>query len=207
MKKPCNDAMSTFRSSGRVRNSFAPLVLAITLGAVPLVSSADTKGAVSDAALTAEIKTRLMANDMTRGININVDSADGTVTLRGTVPSTAAREKAAEIAQSVAGERPVTNALLVGKSSSNPQTLSAKAKQAGERSGEVMSDSWITTQVKTKLLADDKIKGLDINVSTKDGEVALAGLVPDEATREKAAFLAGSVEGVTTVNTEALEVD
>jgi osmotically-inducible protein OsmY len=206
MKKYHNQSMPIFRFSERVRSSLVPLVLSITLGVMPLVSLADTKGALSDAALTAEIKTRLMADDTTRGININVDSKDGTVTLRGTVPSEAARDKASEIAESVAGERTVTNALLVGDSSSNPQTLSAKAKQAGERSEDVMSDSWITTQVKTKLLADETIKGLDVNVSTKNGEVVLAGLMPDEATRDKAVLLAGQVKGVTSVNAEALKV-
>ncbi len=206
MKDSFNDSLPIFRGRARVRRSLAPLALAVSLGSMPMLALADTKGAVSDGALTAEIKTRLMADEMTRGININVDSADGTVVLRGTVPSAAARDRASEIAQSVAGDRAVSNTLVVGDSSANPQTLSAKTKEAGERSDDVMSDSWITAQVKTKLLADDDIKGLNINVTTKNGEVVLAGLMPDEATRDKAVMLASEVDGVNTVNTKALKV-
>lgn len=206
MRNEYDNSLPILRASGRVRRSLAPWALVLTLVAVPVMALADTKGTLSDSALTAEIKTRLMADEMTRGININVDSSHGAVTLRGTVASEAARAKASEIAESVAGKRPVTNALIVGDSSANPQTLSAKAKQAGERSDHVMSDSWITAQVKAKLLADDTIKGLNVNVTTKNGEVVLAGLMPDEATRDKAAALAGEVDGVTSVNTKALKV-
>lgn len=206
MKDSFNDSLPIFRGRARMRRSLAPLALAVSLGSMPMLALADTKGAVSDGALTAEIKTRLMADEMTRGININVDSADGTVVLRGTAPSAAARDRASEIAQSVAGDRAVSNTLVVGDSSANPQTLSAKTKQAGERSDDVMSDSWITAQVKTKLLADDDIKGLNVNVTTKNGEVVLAGLMPDEATRDKAVMLATEVDGVNTVNTKALKV-
>lgn len=206
MKDSFDNSLPIFRSRARVRRSLAPLALAVSLASMPMLALADTKGAVSDAALTAEIKTRLMADDMTRGININVDSDDGTVVLRGTVPTAAARDRASEIAQSVAGDRAVSNTLMVGDSSVNPQTLSAKTKQAGERSDDVMSDSWITAQVKTKLLADDDIKGLNVNVTTKNGEVVLAGLMPDEATRDKAVMLASEVDGVTNVNIKALKV-
>lgn len=206
MKDSFNDSLPIFRGRARVRRSLAPLALAVSLGSMPMLALADTTGAVSDGALTAEIKTRLMADEMTRGININVDSADGTVVLRGTVPSAAARDRASEIAQSVAGDRAVSNTLVVGDSSANPQTLSAKTKEAGERSDDVMSDSWITAQVKTKLLADDDIKGLNVNVTTKNGEVVLAGLMPNEATRDKAVMLASEVDGVNTVNTKALKV-
>lgn len=164
-------------------------------------------GAINDATLTTEVKTRLMTNDTTRGININVDSKGGMVTLRGTVPNEAARQKAAEIALSVEGADSVTNALIVGDSSTNPQTLTAKTKKAGEQAGEAISDGWITTQVKTKLLADDAIKGLDIEVSTDNGQVVLAGLVPSESVREKAILEAHRVRGVHSVNAKALVVE
>ncbi len=206
MKQNVNNTTPDFRGRACVRRFLAPLALAVSLGAMPVLALADSKGALSDGALTAEIKTRLMADDLTRGININVDSNHGAVTLRGTAPSAAARDKATEIAESVAGDRTVNNTLMVGDSSSNPQTVSAKAKQAGERSDDVISDSWITAQVKTKLLADGDIKGLNINVTTQNGEVILAGLMPDETVRERAISLAREVDGVSSVNTKALKV-
>ena len=194
-----------------LRAALRPAALVMALGSVPalpaLAAESDLGGAVSDAALTTEVKARLMANDVTRGININVDTDDGMVTLRGTAPSEAAKKKAAEIVLAVEGADSVTNALVGGDSSINPQTLTAKTKKGGQQAGEAISDSWITTQVKTRLLADDEIKGLDINVSTTDGRVVLAGLAPSEKIRDKIIVTAHRVEGVHSVNARALQVE
>jgi osmotically-inducible protein OsmY len=191
-----------------LRAALRPVALIMALGAGPALAAENGLGdTLSDAALTTEVKARLMANDVTRGININVDTNDGMVTLRGTVPSEQAKQKAAEIALAVKGADSVTNALVVGDSSANPQTLTAKTKKAGQQAGEAISDGWITTQVKTRLLADDEIKGLDINVSTSDGQVVLAGLAPSEEIRDKIIVIAHRVEGVHSVNARALQVE
>ena len=191
----------------RLRRSMSSLALVAALGAAPaLANESEVGNVLSESALTAEVKARLMADDLTRGININVDSNDGMVTLRGTVPSEAAREKAEEIVMSVDGAATVTNNLVVGDSSSNPQTVTAKVKKAGEEAGESISDGWITAKVKTTLLADDDIAGLDIEVSTQNGEVSLAGEVPSKAHWDKAVRMAFGVEGVMRVDAEALVV-
>lgn len=191
----------------KLRAALRPAALVMALAAGPALATENGLGdAVSDAALTAEVKARLLANDLTRGININVDADDGMVTLRGTAPSEAAKNKAAEIALAVEGADSVTNALIVGDSSTNPQTLTAKTRKAGQEAGEAISDGWITTQVKTRLLADDEIEGLNINVSTTDGQVVLAGLVPSEEIRDKIIVTAHRVEGVHSVNARALQV-
>lgn len=166
-----------------------------------------SKQDVNDALMVSEIKVKIMANDVTRSININVDSDNGMVTLRGTAPTDEAKQKAAEIALSVDGTTSVVNELMVGDSSSNPQTLTAKAKKAGEDTGEKFSDGWITTQVKSRLLADDEVKGMDINVSTRNGEVILAGLVPSREMHDKVVLITHRVEGVRGVNTQALQTE
>lgn len=88
----------------------------------------------------------------------------------------------------------------------NPQTATAKAKEVGKEGEDMADDAWITTKVKSKLLADSDVKGLDINVSTENGVVTLAGLVPTSVMRDKAVSLAQSVKGVKKVNTQALKV-
>ncbi|MFZ5655245.1 MAG: BON domain-containing protein [Pseudomonadota bacterium] len=204
-----NNALETSirRRRHGLRATLGPAALVMALAASP-ASFGQTRFAetVGDSALTAEIKTRLMADADTRGININVDSDQGMVTLRGTVPSEAAKQKAAEIALSVAGTSSVANALVVGDSSSNPQTLTARTKQAGEAAGEAISDGWITAQVKARLLADEDTDGMTIEVSTADGEVTLAGLVPSRAVRDEAILIAHRVQGVQSVNATALQV-
>ena len=59
-----------------------------------------------------------------------------------------------------------------------------------------MDDSIVTTKVKTALLADDQVKGTDIVVETKKGEVLLSGFVRDQAQIDKAVKVAQGVEGV-----------
>ena len=160
---------------------------------------------IDDAAITAQVKTRLLADEVTRSININVDTEAGVVTLRGTAPNAEAKAKAEQVAKSVEGVQVVANSLIVGDSSMNPQTATAKVKEAAGEGEEAAGDAWITTKVKTQLLADSDIKGLDINVSTEDGVVTLAGLVPSKTVRDKAIAIAQGVKGVKSVNSEALK--
>lgn len=182
-------------------------VLAPALFATP-ASAAERSATqrVDDAAITAQVKTRLLADETTRGININVDTEDGVVTLRGTAPTAAAKAHAEEIAKAVDGVQVVANSLIVGDSSMNPQTATAKTKEVAEEGEHMAGDAWITTKVKSQLLADSDVKGLDINVSTKDGIVTLAGRVPTTAMRDKAISLTKDVKGVKKVNTQALKV-
>ncbi len=182
-------------------------VLAPALFATP-ASAAERSATqrVDDAAITAQVKTRLLADETTRGININVDTEAGVVTLRGTAPTVAAKARAEEIAKAVDGVQVVANSLIVGDSSLNPQTATAKTKEVAEEGEHMAGDAWITTKVKSQLLADSDVKGLDINVSTKDGVVTLAGRVPTTAMRDKAISLTQGVKGVKKVNTQALKV-
>ena len=77
---------------------------------------------------------------------------------------------------------------------------------AGEKTGEVIDDSVITTKVKTELLADTAVKGTDINVSTENGVVTLAGVLDNQAAIDKAISIAKNVKGVTSVDTRALKL-
>jgi len=180
-------------------------IAAISPLSVAVAADRSATQRVDDAAITAQVKTRLLADEVTRSININVDTEAGVVTLRGTAPSAAAKAKAEEIAKSVEGVQVVADSLLVGDSSMNPQTATAKVKKAASEGEHAAGDAWVTTKVKAQLLADSDIKGLDINVSTKDGVVTLAGLVPSKTVRDKAIAIAQGVKGVKSVNSEALK--
>lgn len=77
---------------------------------------------------------------------------------------------------------------------------------AAEKTGEVVSDSWITTKVKSQLVADDLVKARVINVTTDNGVVALAGLLDSSAERDRAVQIARDTKGVRRVDTTALKV-
>jgi len=66
-----------------------------------------------DAALTAKVKTALTLNKRISAASINVDSADGIVTLRGEVGDDQTRATAGMIAQDTPGVREVRNHLFV----------------------------------------------------------------------------------------------
>src|SRR5688572_24554127 len=70
------------------------------------------------AALTTKVKTALARGEgMGTMTNIDVDSADGVVTLKGKVESADAKKKAEEIAKKVDGVKRVKNELRVEKKS------------------------------------------------------------------------------------------
>ncbi|MFZ2234948.1 MAG: BON domain-containing protein [Dokdonella sp.] len=78
---------------------------------------------------------------------------------------------------------------------------------AADKTGEVVSDSWITTKVKSQLIADDLVKARDINVSTDQGIVTLAGVLESNAERSRAMSITKGTKGVKGVNTSALKVN
>ena len=79
-------------------------------------------------------------------------------------------------------------------------------KPNSNESDQPVGDTWITTKVKTELLADTAVKGTDINVSTENGVVTLAGVLDNQAAIDKAITIAKNVKGVTSVDTRALKL-
>lgn len=73
---------------------------------------------VDNATLTASIKSKLLLNEHTDGLDMNVDSMNGVVTLTGTVNSEEESELAEQIAKNAKGSHEVKNRLVVKKSSS-----------------------------------------------------------------------------------------
>lgn len=62
--------------------------------------------------------------------------------------------------------------------------------------GDAAADAATTAAVKTKLLGDTKVAGLNINVDTKDNVVTLSGKVKTAAERAEAVRLARTTTGV-----------
>lgn len=58
------------------------------------------------------------------------------------------------------------------------------------------TDAGITTNVKTKLAADDTVKAYQVNVDTRNGVVTLSGEVENTAAKEQAIRIARDTEGV-----------
>jgi hypothetical protein len=109
------------------------LALSLVLGIVavaPIVRAQDsTVGQkVDDAAITAKVKTKLVAERPGNLVKVNVDTTDGVVRLRGTVPTLEDRRRAEELAKLTAGVKNVVNELTVqGAAADQPSPRDAPA--------------------------------------------------------------------------------
>ena len=68
---------------------------------------------VDDAAITAAVKAKLVADRARNLVAVNVDTRDGVVRLEGTVPTTEDKLEAERLATQTDGVRSVTNELKV----------------------------------------------------------------------------------------------
>jgi hyperosmotically inducible protein len=68
-----------------------------------------------------------------------------------------------------------------------------------------VTDTWITTKVKSTLLATENVDGSKINVTTVDGVVTLAGVLDTQAQVDRAVEVTRAIEGVVSVDTRALK--
>ena len=79
-------------------------------------TASTVKTAVTDSAITTDVKAKLLANPGTKGFDIHVETNHGVVTLHGTVRSTAEKELAERLAKSADGVKAVDNDLKVKES-------------------------------------------------------------------------------------------
>ena len=78
--------------------------------------------------------------------------------------------------------------------------MAASAGAMASRAGDAVADAAVTAKVKTAFLADTDVKGLQIDVDTKDGVVTLNGAVTGATNVDKAATIAKGIDGVKSVN-------
>jgi osmotically-inducible protein OsmY len=69
---------------------------------------------ITDASLTTAVKTKFLADSQVKGLNIDVDTSNGVVTLNGRVSSQAEASRAMTIARNTDGVKRVINNLKVG---------------------------------------------------------------------------------------------
>lgn len=94
-------------------NGVASVVDNITVK-VPETPGRPPEVAVTDAALTAAVKTKLLGDPKVSGLKIDVDSKEGVVTLTGTVKSQAEKDEALRLARETDSVRNVVDKLTVG---------------------------------------------------------------------------------------------
>lgn len=155
-----------------------------------------------DATLTATVKSKLLWSSVTEALNIEVDSREGVVTLKGRAQSPEAKEVAGNLAINTDGVVTVNNLISISAADSIASRVDPQINSPVEE----MSDVWITSKVKSSLIYSRNLDGLSIKVDTKSGLVSLNGVVANYAEKELAVEIARNIRGVKGVNADALKV-
>jgi hyperosmotically inducible protein len=150
---------------------------------------------VSDTAITAKVKAKMMGEHSLKKSDISVMTTNGVITLDGKASSSKAKSEAMRVAKSIEGVKSVDNNLKVPGDNKKV----AKAERA-------VSDSWITTKVKSEILADSVSKGFKVSVETKHGVVILKGALANQDAIDHVKDIAAKVKGVKSVDTQALSI-
>ena len=81
----------------------------------------------------------------------------------------------------------------------------APLQDSSMSSNQPVTDTWITTKVKTELASTAGVKSADVSVNTVDGVVTLTGVLANDVAVKKAVAAAQSVKGVKKVDSSGLK--
>lgn len=91
-----------------------PLVIAVAVSSCSVMRGQQSAGSyIDDAAITAEIKSKMAADKDVAATSISVETMNGTTQLSGFAKSQSEKDKAAEIARQAKGVRSVRNDVVV----------------------------------------------------------------------------------------------
>jgi hyperosmotically inducible protein len=166
-------------------------------------TSALEQDRATDQALKDRIERRLQTDPIVGKYDLRVKVDEGDVQLEGTVATDAQKAEVAKIAR-MAGVDDVDNDIDVDKDAD--QVLANRAARGLRRTGESVSDAWITSKVQWFFVGEPSLDRSDIEVETEDRVVKLDGKVRSAEGRARAVELAKMVDGVVKV-VDDLEVD
>jgi len=167
----------------RMFKSFIRMAL---IGAV-VVGSACTQQAADDTTTAAS-----GALDKTKQSSDAALDATKEGTARAIDEVKEASKKTAEVTRNIAGQ-------TVDKTKEIAVAVGGKTKEVVSSTGEVITDSWITTKVSAKFVDETILKDSHIDVDTNNHVVTLKGTVRSDPAKARAAAIARGTEGVTRV--------
>jgi len=154
-----------------------------------------------DATITANVKSKLLWNETTNALMIDVDTLNRRVTLNGSVDSEESRVLSVRLATGTSGVRSVDDQLTIMKSATRiSQSPEADSMETN------LSDAWITAKIESSFAISKYVDALDINVNTQDGVVSLSGTTASRSEKDLAIELADSVRGTRRVDGSGLSI-
>ena len=162
---------------------------AVGAAAVPERSIGD---AVDDLTIRAELNQLFFDDNVDLLQSVSFTVIEGRVLLKGSVKDQQSRIHAIELVWKASGVREVINEI-----------------QVTDQGGIVnyALDTWISTQLTTKILFDKDILGVNYNLETINGIIYVAGIAQDEAELDKLIYHARRIENVKKVISHVLMKD
>jgi osmotically-inducible protein OsmY len=188
-KQKAGQAVAKIEGATEVRN---------LLQVVP--AKQEGKVQASDEQITKAVKDAFAKDSALASSGITVQSVNkGVVLLAGETPSMTTHLRAITTAAGVPGVHRVATEVKGGDQIADVevgQQARDRVATSGAKAADTVSDAWITSATKLRLLANSETPALDINVDTTDGQVTLFGMVPTTAAKQAAEAEARKVNGV-----------
>jgi osmotically-inducible protein OsmY len=145
----------------------APAMIAsgAATGGIAVSQERGPSAAIGDNSIAAEINQKWLSYDWHIFRDVSTSVSEGNVMLTGKVAKDEDRAMAEKLTRQVPGVREVYNEIQI---SSNGDLV------------DYTRDTWISTQLKTDMTFDDKIRAINYNVVTVGGTVYLLGIAQNE---------------------------
>jgi osmotically-inducible protein OsmY len=168
------------------------LIIATAISTASFNVSAENswKDGAKDAWIDGKAESTLLFNGNLNSFDINTDVKNGKVILTGKVNTSVDKALAEELVASLEGVTDVENNLTV---------VSDKMDDEDGKMMQQLKDSKVETVVKTRLLFESEVSGLDIEVQVNQGVVTLVGKVDSDSERQLAEAIAKNTDDVTQV--------
>jgi osmotically-inducible protein OsmY len=137
--------------------------------------------AIDDTAIHAQVVHNLLQRSETLFTRVGAEVVEGRVLLTGIVPTPEDRVEAVRLTWQVEGVREVLNEIEVG----NRSSLKDMAR-----------DTWITTQLRTKMLRDAEVFDINYSLETINGVVYVMGIARTQKELDRVTDHARNISGV-----------
>ena len=170
-------------------------------------SSAATQPRLTDQEMSNLIAKNIAADKTLSADAIKVSVDTGVATLTGVVGKEADKTTAERIARAAGAIRVENNLTSREKAGDKVKGTAGtvadatkkgakKTRNAVSKTGEAITDGWITTRIKGNLAGEVALEGSDIKVDVNDHVVTLSGTVPNATAHARALTIGKEVEGV-----------
>jgi len=175
-----------------MKHTALSIIIATAISTASLnVSAQNTwEDGAKDAWIDGKAESTLLFNGNLNSFDINTDVKNGTVILTGKVNNSVEKALAEELVSSLEGVTKVKNMLSI---------VDGKTQEEDVEMMQSLKDSKIETVIKTRLLFESQVSGLDIEVEVDNGIVTLFGKVKSDSERDLAIAIAKNTNDVKNV--------